>query len=72
MQQKKFFGLHFNRLKTLKEEAIKAGAEVLFGGEENEDSRFIGPTCLTLAKQIYPPYHKKFKAHIVKNMIRWF
>ena len=50
----------------------KAHGEAGFLEFTNLKSEVTNKRGLTLAKQIYPPYHKKFKAHIVKNMIRWF
>lgn len=35
---------HFNRLKTLKSDAKALGAQLLFGGELDEERKWIGPT----------------------------
>jgi len=42
---------HFNRIKSLVESAVSEGAEVLFGGEFNDEKNFIYPTILTNVTQ---------------------
>ena len=37
---------HFHRLSGLIDASLDAGAEVAFGGERNEDERFVAPTIL--------------------------
>lgn len=37
---------HFNRLNQLIQDAIGKGAEIIFGGDTNEDSNFIAPTII--------------------------